>query len=76
MFISVAMQLFTYLCFIYSSIHPSLHLFIHQLVTLQSFSLTLTVFQLGDAVVDGIDALVYLLMLTLRLLPHSLSLLL
>lgn len=36
----------------------------------------LTVFQLGDSVADGVDALVYLLVLALRLLPHRLALLL
>lgn len=37
---------------------------------------TLTVLQLHDAVVDGVDALVDLLVLILRLLPHALALLL
>lgn len=64
-----------------SSIHPFPHLISHYSVSLlssssSSSSPTLTVFQLSDAVADGVDALVDLLVLALRLLPHGLALLL
>ena len=83
MHVSVLMQLFASLRvrvhhtspFFFSFIQPPPHV-----CTLLLFLFIppriLTVFQLSDSVADGIDALVYLLVLALRLLPHRLALLL